>query len=147
MSVVGRVVRLARCRAKAQTCGACHAEECSTSRQASTPKSSVSVAYGFGLVHAGASPLSQCEHVHNCGVNSGTDFGVRQVGSWPAVAMFVIERSLTMFRSIKRRFAAVVLACLPLVVLILSAAPMCGNGGCLGDDLSAPPPAIVVSLP
>ena len=39
------------------------------------------------------------------------------------------------------------IASLPLVVLILSAAPMCGNGGCLGDDLSAPPPAIVVSLP
>ena len=61
--------------------------------------------------------------------------------------MFVIERSPTMFRSIKRRFVAVALACLPLVVLILSAAPDGCSGGCPGDDLAPPTTAIVVSLP
>ena len=105
------------------------------------------VADGLGLARAGHSPLSQCEHVHNRGVNSRTDLRVRQVGNLPAVAMFVIERSPSVFSSIKRRFAAVALACLPLVVLILSGAPMCGNGGCLGDDLSAPTTAIVVTSP
>ena len=38
-------------------------------------------------------------------------------------------------------------ASLPLVVLILSAAPSGCSGQCSGDDLSAPPPAIVLSLP
>jgi len=60
---------------------------------------------------------------------------------------FVIERSSTVFGSITRRISAVALVCLPALILILNAAPMCGDGGCLGDDLSAPPPAIVVSLP
>ena len=52
-----------------------------------------------------------------------------------------------MVSSIARRVSAVALACLPALILILSAAPMCGNGSCIEDDLSAPPPAIVVSLP
>jgi hypothetical protein len=51
------------------------------------------------------------------------------------------------FGSITRRISAVALVCLPALILILNAAPMCGNGGCLGDDPSAPPPAIVVSSP
>jgi hypothetical protein len=61
--------------------------------------------------------------------------------------MFVIERSSIVVRSIARHVSTVALACLPALILILSAAPMCGNGGCLGDDLTPPPPAIVVSLP
>ena len=52
-----------------------------------------------------------------------------------------------MFRSIKRRFMAVALACLPLVVLIPSAAPDGCSGGCPADDLAPPTTAIVVSLP
>ena len=84
---------------------------------------------------------------HSLGVNSDTDFGVPPWQASVQKPMFVIERSSTMARSIGRFVSAVALACLPALILILSAAPMCGNGGCLGDDLSPPPPAIVVSLP
>ena len=81
------------------------------------------------------------------GVNSNTDFGVPPWEACVQKPMFVIERSSTMVRSIARSISAVALACLPALILSLSAAPMCGNGGCIGDDLSAPPPAIVISLP
>jgi hypothetical protein len=50
-------------------------------------------------------------------------------------------------RSIARCVSAVALACLPALILILSAAPSGCGDECSGDDLSAPPPAIVVSLP
>jgi hypothetical protein len=59
--------------------------------------------------------------------------------------MFAIERTRAVFRHLKRRYAAGVLACLPVLVLILSAAP----GGCpgpCGEDL-VPPTSVVETLP
>ena len=52
-----------------------------------------------------------------------------------------------MVTSIARGVSAVGLAFLPVLILILSAAPSGCPGGCPFDDLSAPPPAVVVSLP
>jgi hypothetical protein len=52
-----------------------------------------------------------------------------------------------MARSIARCISPVALACLPALILILSAAAGGCGSQCSGDDLSAPPPAIVVSLP
>ena len=61
--------------------------------------------------------------------------------------MFVIERSSTVVRSITRRVSAVALASLPALILILSAAPSGCGYEYSPDDLSAPPPAIVLTLP
>jgi hypothetical protein len=51
-----------------------------------------------------------------------------------------------MVRSIARRVSAVALACLPALILILSAAPDGCSGGCPGE-LTPPDTATVVSLP
>ena len=59
----------------------------------------------------------------------------------------VIERSRGVIRHIKRRFTAGALACLPALILILSAAPgSCPSDSC-ADDLTPPAISMVEVLP
>lgn len=60
--------------------------------------------------------------------------------------MNVTKRSPTVVRSIKRGFLAVALACLPALILILSAAPDGCSGGCPGLDLT-PGTSVVEIVP
>lgn len=60
--------------------------------------------------------------------------------------MHVIERSHTVVGYITRRFTAAALACLPALILVLSAAPNGCPNGC-GDELTPPTVSVVQTLP